>query len=90
MLHVFLSLVIPTHCMSCQLTPTIGLGRAQAVTAVEITWPGPGPRQTVPGLPLDCAVEITEGRDGYRILDWPRIATPDGPPVATITTQGPR
>ena len=72
------------------LTPTIGLGRAEAVTAVEITWPGPGPRQTVPGLPLDCAVEITEGRAGYRVLDWPKIPSPDNPPVATSARPGPR
>jgi hypothetical protein len=65
------------------LTPTIGLGRAEAVTAVEITWPSPGTRQTVAGLPLDSAVEITEGRDGYRILAWPRIPLPDSPSAAS-------
>jgi len=62
------------------LTPTIGLGRAKVITAVEITWPGSGIRQTVRGLPLDRAVEIMEGREGYRVLDWPKIAAADSLP----------
>ena len=52
------------------LTPTIGLGRAEAIDAVEIIWPDGGTRQVVRGLPLDRAVEITEGREGFRLLDW--------------------
>jgi hypothetical protein len=56
------------------LTPTIGLGRAQAVDAVEITWPDGGTRQVVPSLPLDSAVENTEGRPVFRLLDWAPIA----------------
>ena len=52
------------------LTPTIGLGRAEAIDAVEIIWPDGGTHQTVRSLPLDRAVEITEGRKEFRILDW--------------------
>ena len=52
------------------LTPTIGLGRATAIDAVEITWPDGGTRQVVRSLPLDRAVEIIEGREGFRVLDW--------------------
>ena len=52
------------------LTPTIGLGRAEAIEAVEIVWPDGGTRQTVLSLPLDRAVEIIEGQKEFRILDW--------------------
>jgi hypothetical protein len=52
------------------LTPTLGLGRATAIESVEIRWPDGGTRQVVRGLPLDRAVEITEGREGFRLLDW--------------------
>ena len=51
------------------LAPTIGLGRAEAIDAVEIIWPDGGTRQVVRGLPLDRAVEITEGREGFRLFD---------------------
>jgi hypothetical protein len=61
-------------------TSTIGLGRAKAITAIEIIWPGSGTRQTIRGLSLDRAVEITEGREGYRQLDWPKLPRADGPP----------
>ena len=30
-------------------------------------------RQTVRNLPLDRAVEITEGQNGFRVLDWARV-----------------
>jgi hypothetical protein len=52
------------------LTPTIGLGRASTIDAVEITWPGGGTRQAARGLPLDRGVEITEGTEGFRLFDW--------------------
>jgi hypothetical protein len=70
------------------LTPTIGLGRARAIHAVEITWPDGGTRQVVRGLPLDRAVEITERREGFRLLDWTPIPrsgvshAPIPPPLA--------
>jgi ASPIC and UnbV/FG-GAP-like repeat len=56
------------------LTPTIGLGRAEAIDAVEIIWPDGGTRQIVANLPLDRAVEVTEGRTGFRVLDWAPIS----------------
>ena len=49
------------------LTTTIGLGRAGAIDDVEIAWPDGGTRQVTRGLPLDRAVEITEGREGFRL-----------------------
>ena len=51
------------------LTPTIGLGQAEAITALEIRWPDGGTRQVVRNVPLDRAIEIIEGREGYRLLE---------------------
>ena len=56
------------------LTTTIGLGRASAIDAVEISWPDGGTRQITRGLPLDRAVEIAEGREGFRLLDWTPVS----------------
>ena len=53
------------------LTPTIGLGRAEAIAAVEIAWPDGGTRQLTRDLPLDRAIEITEGREGHRLSRSP-------------------
>jgi hypothetical protein len=58
------------------LAQTIGLGRATAVTTLEIRWPDRGARQVVRNLPLDTAVEITEGRPGYQVLNWPPLKAP--------------
>jgi hypothetical protein len=61
------------------LVQTIGLGRAESIPAVEITWPGSGKRQTVRGLPLDRAVEITEAQGGFRLLNWTKLPPPRQP-----------
>jgi hypothetical protein len=47
---------------------TIGLGKAEAVRTLEINWPTSQTRQTIHGVPVDHAIEITEGRDGFRVL----------------------
>jgi FG-GAP-like repeat/ASPIC and UnbV len=52
------------------LTSTIGLGKANAIDAVEVAWPDGGTRQVARGLPLDQGVEITQGREGFRLFDW--------------------
>jgi hypothetical protein len=62
------------------LTPTIGLGRAGAITAVEVAWPDGGTRQITRDLPLDHAVEIVEGRKGYRLLEWAPLRGPGRDP----------
>jgi len=54
--------------------PTIGLGRASTITALTVTWPGSRATQVVRGVPLDQAVEVTEGHDGFRALEWTPIA----------------
>ena len=41
---------------------------AATIDEVEIIWPDGGMRDTVRNLPLDRAVEITEGQNGFRVL----------------------
>ena len=43
------------------LRQELGLGNAQAVTSVEVEWPGGGVRQTFHGLEMDRAYELEEG-----------------------------
>jgi len=58
------------------LTPTIGLGRAGPLADVEVIWPRGAVHQVARGVPLDRAVEITEGRDGFRTLPWAPLPRP--------------
>jgi hypothetical protein len=62
------------------LALTVGIGSAEVVAAVEINWPGSGTRQTARGLPLDRAVELIEGREGFRVLHWAVIPSQVRPP----------
>jgi hypothetical protein len=58
------------------LACTVGLGRAETIRALEVSWPSSGTRQTFTHVPIDRAVEITEGRSGLRILDAPPVPLP--------------
>ncbi len=58
------------------LACTVGLGRAEKILAVEIYWPTSRTRQTFRDVPLDHSIEITEGRQAYRVLDAPPIRLP--------------
>ncbi len=51
------------------LEQEIGLGRAESIESVEIWWPASGTRQRFEGVPLDTAIEIVEGEDGYRVVE---------------------
>ena len=51
----------------------MGLGAAEKVKALEVWWPTSGIRQVVRDVPANQAIEITEGREGYRSLAYPRI-----------------
>jgi hypothetical protein len=62
------------------LTQTIGLGRASSVSALEIRWPGGAICQVARNLPMDQAVEITEGGEGYRLLNWMPLNVPSSGP----------
>jgi hypothetical protein len=52
------------------LAPTIGLGNATSIPTLEVHWPTTGLRQSFRNIPVDRAIEITEGHDEYRLLDW--------------------
>jgi hypothetical protein len=58
------------------LACTIGLGRAEAIGALVVSWPTSGLRQTFHDVPMDRAIEITEGQEDFRVLDAPRISLP--------------
>ena len=51
------------------LEQEIGLGRAESIESIEVWWPASGTRQRFKGVPLDTAIEIVEGDDGYRVLE---------------------
>ncbi|WP_165231903.1 CRTAC1 family protein [Aquisphaera insulae] len=61
------------------LETLIGLGPAKSVDALEIRWPGTGTRQTFRDVPADRAIEITEGKDQYRVVERARIPPPAAP-----------
>jgi hypothetical protein len=51
------------------LRQEIGLGDAEAIERVVITWPSAGPPQTVTGLEVDRRYIVREGTDAPRMLD---------------------
>jgi hypothetical protein len=55
------------------LQQEMGLGAAAKVQALEVWWPTSGIRQVVRDVPANQAIEITEGREGYRSLAYPRV-----------------
>ena len=58
------------------LACTIGLGQANAISAVEVSWPTSKTRQTFRDVPIDKFIEIIEGRPDFRVLDSAPIVTP--------------
>jgi FG-GAP-like repeat/ASPIC and UnbV len=56
------------------LACTIGLGRDRTIRGLEVHWPTSRTRQLVRDVPIDHAIEITEGESGFRVLDAPPIA----------------
>jgi hypothetical protein len=58
------------------LTCTVGLGRAQKVLAVEVSWPTSNTHQTFRDVPIDRKVEITEGREELRVVENAPIIGP--------------
>jgi hypothetical protein len=65
------------------LACTIGLGRAVKIRELRVDWPTSRTHQAVRDVPPDRSVEITEARDGYRVLDAPPIRPPDSTPPLT-------
>jgi hypothetical protein len=58
------------------LEQTIGLGKADRVALLEITWPTSGTTQVFRDLAVDQAIEVTEFTDDYRKLKHKPIAVP--------------
>ena len=56
------------------LACTVGLGPTRKILALEVSWPTTKTRQTFRGVPIDRAIEITEGRADFRLLDAPPIS----------------
>jgi hypothetical protein len=46
----------------------IGLGNADRISSVTVQWPASKKTQTFAEVPLDSAIEITEGKSEFRIL----------------------
>ena len=51
------------------LEQEIGLGNVESIESVEVWWPASGTRQRFEDVPLDTAIEIVEGDDGYRVVE---------------------
>jgi hypothetical protein len=60
------------------LATTIGLGLADAIPTLEVYWPASGLRQTFHEVRPDQAIEITEGREDYHVVNWPRVPAVEG------------
>ena len=58
------------------LACTVGLDRADTIVTLQVDWPTSKIRQTFRDVPIDRSIEITEGRDDFRVLDAPPIALP--------------
>ncbi len=53
------------------LRQTIGLGRAEKVTAVEILWPRSGKTQRLTDVSLDTVLRVVEGEAAFTRVDLP-------------------
>lgn len=58
------------------LEQTIGLGRTDRISLLEINWPASGSTQVFRDLPVDQAIEVTEFAEQYRALDRKPIPLP--------------
>jgi len=56
---------------------TIGLGHADRIALLEITWPTSGTTQTFHDVPCDQAIAITESAETYQKLDRQPVTLPD-------------
>lgn len=59
------------------LATTIGLGEATAIASLRIVWPSGKSEDVFMDLPTDRAIEVTEGSNAYRTLDWKPITLPE-------------
>ena len=63
------------------LRQSIGLGKASRIVKLEIYWPTTDTTQTFSTVPLDMAIEITEGSDEVKLMEpkSPKLASFRGP-----------
>lgn len=54
----------------------IGLGSADTIDAIEVWWPTTGKAQVLEDIAIDQAIEITEGRSGYRSRNLKKLRFP--------------
>ena len=52
----------------------IGLGAATRVLRVEVKWPASGTTTKLSGVPMDGMIRVTEGRDGFEVVELKRVA----------------
>jgi len=55
------------------LQQTIGIGKAQKISTLEVHWPTSKTTQVFSSVLVDQAIEITEFERAYRRLNWTRI-----------------
>jgi len=60
-------------CGGNSLMQTIGSGRAARVARLEVDWPTGRVPTLIRGIPVERALEIVGGKEGYRSLDWTPI-----------------
>ena len=59
------------------LEQTIGVGKAERISQLEIRWPTSGTTQVFRNVPIDAAIEITEFADEFRQSDRKPIPLPE-------------
>jgi hypothetical protein len=56
------------------LQQTIGIGKANRITTLEVFWPTSRTTQVFHDVPIDQAIEITEFAPDYRQLKWSKVS----------------
>ncbi|HEY7313447.1 MAG TPA: CRTAC1 family protein [Gemmataceae bacterium] len=58
------------------LQQTIGIGAADKIASLEVTWPTSGAKQVFRDVPVDRAIEVTEFATSYHTLPWAPLRVP--------------
>lgn len=69
------------------LQQTIGLGKADRIETLEITWPTTKATQTFHDIAVDQAIRITEFATDYEKLEWAPVTVPKAEPVPGMMTR---
>ena len=71
------------------LQQTIGLGKADRIETLEITWPTTKTTQTFHDVAVDQAIGITEFATDYQKFEWTPVAVPKAEPTSRMTAAKP-